>query len=380
MLYRRKKAGGPIRLNGLRMDSAVGLMQGRSSMPSLRRRNILFITADQWRGDCLGVNGHPVLKTPNLDALAADGIRFTKHFTNCVPCSPSRTSLHTGLYQFTHRVVLNGTPLDQRFTNWAAELRADGRDPVLLGYTDTTLDPRTLEPDDERRTSAQECLPGLRQLADCNTEQQNMEDWAQALRDHGYPVPDEYCQLRLEKGEGDEYGEGGSVPLPLKVPAALHETVYLVDQTIEHIQSCGEGEWTVHLSLFRPHPPHIAPAPYNAMYDPSALPPHKRMSTRSAEIASHPFVRWASEWYPAPEDQEQRRQQASYYGLMSEVDAELGRLFAWLKEQGQWDETLVVFTSDHGEQMGDHWLKAKTCAPSINRRLASCLHPLPLRS
>ena len=329
---------------------------------SPRRRNILFITADQWRGDCLSANGHPVVRTPNLDALAADGVRFNQHYTNAVPCSPSRTSLHTGLYQLTHRVVLNGTPLDGRFTNWAIELRNAGRDPVLVGYTDTTLDPKTLAPDDERRKSTEECLPGLRQLADCNMENKHMEDWAQFLRGHGYPVPEEYQQLRLEKAEGKEYGEGGTVPLPLKLPAELSETVFLVDRTIQHIRGCGEREWSVHLSLFRPHPPHIAPAPYNAMYDPSALPPHKRMPTRADETASHPFIRWATEWYSAPEEEEQRRQQASYYGLMSEVDAELGRLFAWLKEQDQWEETLIVFTSDHGEQMGDHWLKAKTCA------------------
>ena len=340
-----------------RRDDAVS-----EALTMTKRRNILFITADQWRGDCLGANGHPVLKTPNLDKLAADGTLFTQHYTNCVPCSPSRTSLHTGTYQFTHRVVINGTPLDARFTNWALELRRSGRDPVLLGYTDTSLDPQTLPLGDKALTTYESCLPGLRQVSDCNCSNETMEDWAQSLRAHGHPVPAEYSELRVQTATASETSSpGGSpVPLALSMPADLHETAFMVDRTIDYLGSCGQSEWSVHLSLFRPHPPHIAPAPYHAMYDPSTLPAFKRAPTRAAETASHPFVRWAMEWYPAGEEVELRKQQAAYYGLMSEVDHELGRLFAWLQAHGQWDDTLIVFTSDHGEQMGDHWLKSKT--------------------
>ena len=136
------------------------------------KRNILFITADQFRADCLSASGHPVVRTPNLDALAAEGTRFTDNYANCVPCAPSRTSLHTGLYQETHRVLINGNPLDARFTTWANELRSAGRDPVLFGYTDTALDPRTLPPGDPGLTTYEGCLPGLRHIADCNDEDQ----------------------------------------------------------------------------------------------------------------------------------------------------------------------------------------------------------------
>ena len=86
-------------------------------------RNVLFITADQWRGDTLGAVGHPCVKTPNLDRLAADGVLFSKHYAQGAPCAPSRASLLTGLYMFNHRVVYNGPPLDRRFTNVALEAR-----------------------------------------------------------------------------------------------------------------------------------------------------------------------------------------------------------------------------------------------------------------
>src|SRR5258706_16024094 len=74
--------------------------------------NVLFITADQWRAECLSALGHPVVRTPNLDALAREGVLFAKHFANAAPCGPSRTSLHTGMYLQNHRSGTNGTPLD----------------------------------------------------------------------------------------------------------------------------------------------------------------------------------------------------------------------------------------------------------------------------
>ena len=89
--------------------------------------NLLFITADQWRGDSLSCLGHFV-QTPNLDALAGEGVLFTNHFANSAPCGPSRASIHTSLYQYRHGVTFNDVPLDSRYTNWALEAR--GRDGI----------------------------------------------------------------------------------------------------------------------------------------------------------------------------------------------------------------------------------------------------------
>ena len=97
-------------------------------------RKVLFITADQWRGDALSLLGHPAVRTPNLDGLAASGTTFTRHYTVATPCGPARASLLTGLYPFLHRSVRNGSPLDRRHTNIALEVRKAGFDPVLFGY------------------------------------------------------------------------------------------------------------------------------------------------------------------------------------------------------------------------------------------------------
>ena len=119
---------------GLHATTAINQRGGNPCPPQLRPiklpqvcmrmkpKNILLITADQWRGDCLSAVGHPTVKTPHLDALAADGIAFRNHFTQCIPCGPSRASLYTGMYLQNHRVIENGVPLDARHTNIALEL------------------------------------------------------------------------------------------------------------------------------------------------------------------------------------------------------------------------------------------------------------------
>lgn len=98
-------------------------------------RNILFIIADQWRGDTLGALGHPCVRTPNLDALAADGVMFRNHYAQASPCGPARALILTGLYMFNHRQVANETPLDASLPNLARIAREAGHDPTLFGYT-----------------------------------------------------------------------------------------------------------------------------------------------------------------------------------------------------------------------------------------------------
>src|SRR3954470_4637352 len=113
------------------------------------RPNILFITLDQFRADCLSAAGHPMVRTPHLDALAGEGVRLANHYAQASPCGPGRAALYTGTYQMNNRVVANGTPLDARFDNVALAARRAGYAPALFGYTDQGVDPRTVEdPDD----------------------------------------------------------------------------------------------------------------------------------------------------------------------------------------------------------------------------------------
>ena len=124
--------------------------------------NLLLITADQWRGDCLSCLGHAAARTPNLDRLAADGVLFARHYAQATPCGPSRASLHTGLYALNHRSITNGTPLDARHKTLAGLARAAGHDPVLFGYTDTSADPRALPADSPWLRTYEGIAPGFR--------------------------------------------------------------------------------------------------------------------------------------------------------------------------------------------------------------------------
>ncbi|HTP76234.1 MAG TPA: alkaline phosphatase family protein [Rhizomicrobium sp.] len=320
--------------------------------------NILFITADQWRADCLSAVGHPIVRTPNLDALAAEGVLFEKHFANAVPCGPSRASLHTGMYLQNHRSGTNGTPLESRHTNWAKEAAAAGYDPVLFGYTDTSLDPRELEKEDPWLKTYEGPLPGIRPLVIMG---ETPYPWTNWLKANGFPVPEPISRAYGARPDGPEYEDGAPAPRPLAYPEAFDEPNYLVDRCIEYIRAA-DTPFIAHLSILRPHPPFVAPEPYNAMYDPLAVPGFSRLATPDQEASQHPWLAYQlsrRQFRASADERKMRRLKAVYFGLMSEVDAALGRLFEFLKQCRRWDDTLIIFTSDHGEQMGDHWLLGK---------------------
>ena len=300
-----------------------------------------------------------MVKTPNLDALAKEATLFKQHYAQASPCAPSRVSIHTGMYMQNHRCVSNGTPVDKELSNWALEMRKAGYDPSLFGYTDTAMDPRGLSENDPRLTHYSEPLPGIGSYTAYKADVSL--DWVQSLIDKGYSLPDQPKDLYGVKAAGDEWEEGGEVPLPLAIKAEDHETHFMVDKCIDWIKRQPEA-WITHLSLLRPHPPFVAPEPYNQLYDPVSLEPPNRCENPEQEAQQHPFMDYFLKYtnYAAPESElAVLRAKASYFGLMTEVDDNLGLLFDALKSSGQWDSTLIIFTSDHGEQMGDHWLMNK---------------------
>jgi len=326
------------------------------------RGNVLFITVDQWRGDCLGIDGHPVVQTPALDRLAREGTRFRRHYANAAPCGPSRACLYTGTYLMTNRAVLNGTPLDDRFTNIAREARDLGYDPKLFGYTDSAIDPRGLAPDDPRLFSYEGVLPGFDPVVDLRGEQ--LDVWAAWLGTKGYAVPERLLDLYLPADDPDAADHEASWA-PARYAAEHSEAAFLTESLIDWIdghRSTSPDPWFVHASYIRPHPPYRAPAPFHDRYDPAGVPLPVQSEGLAAERAQHPFADavLGMDGIRAPEEEPAMRQlRATYYGMMSEVDHQLGILVDWLAATGELDRTLVVLTSDHGDQMGDHGLVEK---------------------
>jgi arylsulfatase A-like enzyme len=334
--------------------------------------NVLLITMDQWRGKCLSTLGHPVVKTPCLDALAADGVLFRNHYAQCMPCGPSRASLLTGMYLMNHRLVRNGTPLDARFTNIALEARRLGYEPGLIGYTDTGYDPRILQGQEPSRDQAARVLPGFSQLMPGSERgEAGADPWLRSLAAKGYDVPGREGEIyRPVPGYPGADARGPSYAPPI-FRAEDSDTAFMVDRAIEAMTTPVRNPWFLHLSLLRPHPPFIAPEPYNTMYDPDEVDDFRRAATPEAEAGSHPYTAYMLRHHlereghdPAthPNDEASMRQlRATYYGLMSEVDHHIGRMMAALKANGDYDNTLIVLTSDHGEQLWDHWLLGKEC-------------------
>jgi arylsulfatase A-like enzyme len=329
--------------------------------------NVLFITADQWRADCLGALDHPVLKTPNLDTLAADGVLFRNHFAQCTPCGPSRASLLTGMYLMNHRSIRNGTPLDARFSNIALEARAAGYDPGLIGYTDTSPDPRQHHANDPILKNYSGILPGFKQLVPgSEAGSSGSRPWIRELTAKGYVTPEKHIEIYKPVANGTGEPKDNDPPL---YSAADSDTAFMVNHAITAIGDQKGTPWFLHLSLLRPHPPLVAPEPYNKLYNPAEVPPFHGAISPELEANSHPYAAYMArhhldhEWlkrFEHPQEEGAMRQlKATYYGLISEVDDQIGCLIAFLKESGQYDDTLIVFTSDHGEQMWDHWVLGK---------------------
>jgi len=313
--------------------------------------NILLVTIDQWRADCLGAFGNSLIQTPNLDKLAAEGTLFKAHHTQASPCAPSRACLLTGTYQHTNRVVFNGTPLDADLTNLALEARAGGYDPQLFGHTDTTIDPRTVNDADDPRLSTYEGpLPGFTVALELPEER---ESWYQWLQEKGYDISDREKFLKPDGTTPIPEGKGQTWPASI-FAADETETAFVVEKVIEKIKTLPEP-WFLHVSLYRPHPPFHVPAPFNDMYDPEEVP-----EPLPAGDISHPFLNTLTQlrFLDIPDNPiEIRQTRATYYGMVTEVDNQMGRLLDAISPVE--DHTVVAVTSDHGEMLGDHTLFSK---------------------
>jgi arylsulfatase A-like enzyme len=303
--------------------------------------NVLFITLDQFRGDSYGAAGHPFVVTPALNRIANEGVRLERHYSQAAPCSPGRAALYTGMYQMNNRVVANGTPLTRGFDNLAFVGRRAGYDPTLFGYTDQGLDPASANgPDDPRLNYYDGILPGFSVGLYLPETQAG---WVQYLREQGYDVEANWRPLL--RGEPDR-------------PAKHSLSGFLTTRFLEWLGHQESG-WFAHLSYLRPHPPYAAAGHFATMYDPADV---ELPIAPVGASERHPLHEAALGWEPvsAPTDEAAMRHlKAQYYGMISEVDSQLARVVDAIVERGEWNDTLVVVTADHGEQLGDHGLLEK---------------------
>ena len=354
--------------------------------------NVLFIVSDDLRADCLqlAINGQAVL--PNLREFMEDAVTFRRHYTVTCPCGPARASLLTGLYAMNHRSVRNCTPLSADISNLALEARKSGYEPLLFGYTDTSADPRFLHPNDPAVRSYENPMPGFKEVVALQLENDSFA-WKAHLKAKGYDLPNDYS--RFYAPQDFDPATGPRPDDPAFYRAEDSDTAFLTDACLGQLAVRTDQAWLAHVCYIRPHSPFIAPEPYNRMYRADEIPPPARMPTPDAEAAVHPFLAAdlagldmingfieASNCHLDNEDpRDVATMRAVYFGLASELDHHVGRLIRFLKDTGQYDDTLIIFTSDHGEMLGDRrqWGKmsvydAATHVPLIIRdpRRRSC--------
>ncbi len=327
-------------------------------------RNVLFIIIDQLRADCLAGALGACVDLPNLRGFMADAVSFRRHFSVTNPCGPSRASILTGQYAMNHRSVRNGTPLRHDIPNLASEMRKAGYLPMLFGYTDTAADPRVHDANDPAMRTREYPMSGFHEITEMRLE--SSYPWQSHLMQKGYGF-EEYRDVYRPVSPG-----GGSPRLndPALYSAEDSDTAFLTNSFLDKITAHHRQDWFAHLTYIRPHPPLVAPAPYNDMYDPARLPLPPRLGSFEEECALHPFFvptlgseesRKLVEGFPdmGMTDENTQILRSVYLGLATEVDHHIGRVLRFLRVSGQYDSTMVVITADHGEMLGDRYCWGK---------------------
>ena len=331
--------------------------------------NVLFIMADQLRWDHLSCAGHPTLKTRAIDALAARGVRFSQAYVNSGVCGPNRMSFYTGRLPVSHGATWNRVPLSIGEVTMGEYLRGGGRELALAGKTHVLPDREglsrlRLEGDGELAT-----LLARGHFVEIDRYDGHHEPGAESgypayLRRHGYQSSDpwhDYVIATIDPDGGIHDGWSmRNVRWPARVAEPHSETAYMTDQAIAFADRMGSRPWVLHLSYVKPHWPYVAPSPYHAMFGPDDCPPVVRNAAeRENEHPALAAYRQHEESVSFQSEECVRTVRPVYQGLVQQLDDHLGRLFEHLERIGVMKDTLVVFTADHGDFLGDHWLGEK---------------------
>jgi arylsulfatase A-like enzyme len=310
--------------------------------------NVLVVQADQFRWDCLGAAGHPDVRTPHLDRLAADGVRFAEAYCPLPICTPSRYSLLTGLYPHQHGGWTNHSTLAPALDTFPRALRRAGYRTAAVGKMHFT--PAYLDVGYDRMVLAEQHGPGRYD-----------DDYHRELREAGLaPVVDLVDQEEhLRPLAPDTYWRSfGAARSDL--PEEWHSTTWIAERALAELKGwSAEGGGLLHVSFIKPHHPFDPPAPWDTLYDPAslALPPGWTERVPAADLPHRRgYFDYADDALTEPA---LRRVMALYYASITQLDHQIGRLLDHLRDAGLYDDSLIIFTSDHGEYLGFHHLLLK---------------------
>lgn len=306
-----------------------------------RRPNILFIMVDEMRWSAMGCEGHPVVRTPNLDRLAREGTRFANAFTVSPVCCPARASVFSGRYAHVHGVVINELVAHRGEIFLPSILRHYGYHTAIAGKLH--YQPKRFD-------------FGFDEFWTYSNEGPHPElGYANYLK-RKYGSPALFATMP------------GSCPWPddplgrdvgvFRYPQEDFQSEWITSRSLDYLRSRGgSGQpWFLFTSFLKPHSPSVEPKKYMEMYDPASLPVPKLPADIRQIRAAQParFQRFYID-----DERMLRVMTSAYYGAITHIDEQVGRILDELERLGMADNTLVLFTADHGNMLGDHgrWFK-----------------------
>jgi arylsulfatase A-like enzyme len=340
----------------------------------MSKRNIVFIMADQLGASFLGCYGSKVPATPNLDALAEKGCQFDRYYAHCPVCAPNRATIFTGRSIEAHGMTTNNLHLSKEFPTFMHVLQDAGY--YTGGFGKFHFSPMQQPlPKDFSFVGYDESVP---------TEDPRLGPWLDWVkREH----PDQYelaLSVAWPMNYVDQYGvdrEDLRVSLEnarekyLKpkqdasswhhmycspMPKEIHQTTWITDLGVDFIKRTSDRPFVCHLSYVDPHDPYDPPSPYDEMFDPDSieLPIPMAVKRYKTDILNN-VLDFAGFSSIAKDTKALQKLRSLYYGKIKFIDDQIGRIIETLKEQGVLDSTVFVFTTDHGDMMGDHGFMTK---------------------
>lgn len=309
------------------------------------RPNILLIVSDQHRADCLGAYGNEDIRTPHLDRLAEDAVVYDNSFCAAPVCTPSRYSLLTGLYPHQHQGLTNHSTIPAGTDTFPRLLRQSGYRTKAVGKMHLT--PTYLDVGFETMV-----------LAEQNGRGRFEDDYHRALREkHRIDHTDLVDQVKEYRDQApasywDSFGSGES-----DLPEVDSSTSWIGERALDSIGAWGDEANLLMVSFIKPHHPFDPPAPWSRMYDSAAL---SLLPGWTEQCLPHDLDAHRG-FFPHDSLTEAKLRQimAYYYGAISQIDEQIGRMVALLKAKGMYERTMIVYTSDHGEYMGFHHMLLK---------------------
>lgn len=344
----------------------------------MERPNFVVFVTDQHPWDHLGCAGHPALKTPNIDSLAENGIRFERAYTIHPLCMPTRATWFTGQTPRGHRTRCNGIPLSTSVPTIMEALRRDGYATHSIGkiHLRPFCRPRGQAPEVLDPAEWCECraMWNLGRIERIPTPYYGLES-VEFLGAHGASGLSNYTQWLFErepdgmrlmnKKASQPFGEGVECVWRMALPAELHYTSWMVECAERFLRDRAEDNRPFFLwwSAPDPHPPYAAPEPWSNLYGPEDMPMPRRREGELDDLPPHYRMffekggRSAGRFAPTKvPDEYMLAVRATVCGMISQVDSAVGRVLESLDLFGLREKTVVVFMSDHGQMLGDHWM------------------------